>query len=63
LFPLDLKKVIFVDADQVVRADLAELRDLDLHGMLFCETRSKRSVEVYRGNRLDPLPDVTDLIN
>ena len=32
LFPLDLKKVIFVDADQVVRADLAELRDLDLHG-------------------------------
>ncbi len=33
LFPLDLKKVIFVDADQVVRADLAELRDLDLHGM------------------------------
>lgn len=34
LFPLDLKKVIFVDADQVVRADLAELRDLDLHGKL-----------------------------
>ena len=32
LFPLDLKKVIFVDADQVVRADMAELRDLDLHG-------------------------------
>ena len=25
LFPLDLKKVIFVDADQVVRADMAEL--------------------------------------
>ena len=35
LFPLDLKKVIFVDADQVVRADLAELRDIDLHGILF----------------------------
>ena len=32
LFPLDLKKVIFVDADQVVRADMAELRDLNLHG-------------------------------
>jgi UDP-glucose:glycoprotein glucosyltransferase len=35
LFPLDVKKVIFVDADQIVRADLAELRDLDLHGMSF----------------------------
>lgn len=33
LFPLDLKKVIFVDADQIVRADMAELRDLDLHGI------------------------------
>ncbi|PPQ81692.1 hypothetical protein CVT26_007456 [Gymnopilus dilepis] len=32
LFPLDLKKVIFVDADQIVRADLKELVDLDLHG-------------------------------
>ncbi|KAF7345254.1 hypothetical protein MSAN_01902000 [Mycena sanguinolenta] len=32
LFPMDLKKVIFVDADQIVRADLKELIDLDLHG-------------------------------
>lgn len=32
LFPMDLKKVIFVDADQVVRADLKELVDLDLRG-------------------------------
>jgi UDP-glucose:glycoprotein glucosyltransferase len=32
LFPMDLKKVIFVDADQIVRADLQELVDLDLHG-------------------------------
>lgn len=32
LFPMDLKKVIFVDADQIVRADLKELVDLDLHG-------------------------------
>ncbi|KAF8633145.1 hypothetical protein AX17_004646 [Amanita inopinata Kibby_2008] len=31
LFPMDLKKVIFVDADQIVRADLKELVDLDLH--------------------------------
>ncbi|KAH9848797.1 glycosyltransferase family 24 protein [Lenzites betulinus] len=32
LFPMDLKKVIFVDADQIVRADLQELVDLDLRG-------------------------------
>lgn len=32
LFPMDLKKVIFVDADQIVRADLKELVDLNLHG-------------------------------
>ncbi|KAG1823651.1 glycosyltransferase family 24 protein [Suillus subaureus] len=32
LFPMDLNKVIFVDADQIVRADLQELVDLDLHG-------------------------------
>ncbi|KAF4618673.1 hypothetical protein D9613_009850 [Agrocybe pediades] len=32
LFPMDLKKVIFVDADQIVRADLKELVDLDLQG-------------------------------
>ncbi len=29
---MDLKKVIFVDADQIVRADLKELVELDLHG-------------------------------
>ncbi|KAF7297231.1 hypothetical protein MIND_00956200 [Mycena indigotica] len=32
LFPMDLKKVIFVDADQIVRADLKELIEIDLHG-------------------------------
>lgn len=32
LFPLDLSKVIFVDADQIVRADLKELVDTDLQG-------------------------------
>ncbi|RZF43620.1 hypothetical protein LSTR_LSTR010879 [Laodelphax striatellus] len=32
LFPLDVKKIIFVDADQVVRADMKELVDLDLGG-------------------------------
>ncbi|GJN89390.1 hypothetical protein Rhopal_002370-T1 [Rhodotorula paludigena] len=32
LFPLELDRVIFVDSDQIVRADLKELADLDLHG-------------------------------
>lgn len=32
LFPLELKKVIFVDADQIVRADMAELWNMDLKG-------------------------------
>jgi UDP-glucose:glycoprotein glucosyltransferase len=32
LFPLDLKKVIFCDSDQVIRADLQELWDMDLQG-------------------------------
>lgn len=32
LFPLDVKKIIYVDADQVVRGDLRELRDMDLKG-------------------------------
>ncbi len=29
---MDLKRVIFVDADQIVRADLQELVDIDLQG-------------------------------
>ncbi len=32
LFPLNLKKIIYVDADQVVRGDLKELWDMDLKG-------------------------------
>lgn len=45
LFPLDVKKIIFVDADQVVRADLTDLRDLDLGGAPygyppFCDSRT-----------------------
>ncbi|KAF8888622.1 UDP-glucose:glycoprotein glucosyltransferase-domain-containing protein [Infundibulicybe gibba] len=38
LFPMDLKKVIFVDADQIVRADLQELVDLDIHGAPYAYT-------------------------
>jgi len=46
LFPLDIDKVIYVDADQVVRADLAELWDMDLEGAPygytpFCTSRKE----------------------
>ncbi|KAF5269322.1 hypothetical protein FQR65_LT02624 [Abscondita terminalis] len=46
LFPLDVKKIIFVDADQVVRADLKELQQLDLGGAPygytpFCDSRKE----------------------
>ncbi|KAJ9453171.1 UDP-glucose:glycoprotein glucosyltransferase [Diplonema papillatum] len=32
LFPLDVEKIIFVDADQIVRSDLHELYNLDIDG-------------------------------
>ena len=32
LFPLTLRRVIFVDADQVVRTDMKQLMDMDLRG-------------------------------
>lgn len=32
LFPLNVKKIIYVDADQVIRGDLKELWDMDLEG-------------------------------
>jgi UDP-glucose:glycoprotein glucosyltransferase len=46
LFPLNVKKIIFVDADQTVRADLQELVDLDLEGAPygytpFCNSRKE----------------------
>ena len=31
LFPLNVRKVIFCDSDQVVRGDMAELWNMDLH--------------------------------
>ncbi|RWS27572.1 UDP-glucose:glycoprotein glucosyltransferase 1-like protein [Leptotrombidium deliense] len=51
LFPLHVKKIIFVDADQVVRTDLAELRELDLEGAPygytpFCDSR--KEMDGYR---------------
>ncbi|XP_003409692.1 UDP-glucose:glycoprotein glucosyltransferase 2 [Loxodonta africana] len=46
LFPLAVNKIIFVDADQIVRHDLRELRDLDLGGAPygytpFCDSRTE----------------------
>ena len=38
LFPLHLQRVIFVDADQVVRADLHTLYSMDLHGAPAAQT-------------------------
>jgi UDP-glucose:glycoprotein glucosyltransferase len=51
LFPLSLDKVIFVDADQVVRSDLKELVDMDLKGAPygytpFCDSR--KEIEGFR---------------
>ncbi|KAJ2379417.1 killer toxin resistant protein [Coemansia sp. RSA 2607] len=51
LFPLSLDRVIFVDADQIVRADLQELADMDLQGapygyVPFCNDRE--DIEGYR---------------
>ncbi|KAI8322672.1 hypothetical protein GQ54DRAFT_297267 [Martensiomyces pterosporus] len=51
LFPLNLDRVIFVDADQIVRADLQELADMDLQGapygyVPFCDDR--KEIEGYR---------------
>uniref|UniRef100_A0A182RZF1 UDP-glucose:glycoprotein glucosyltransferase n=1 Tax=Anopheles funestus TaxID=62324 RepID=A0A182RZF1_ANOFN len=46
LFPLDVKKIIFVDADQIVRADMKELNDFELGGAPygytpFCDSRQE----------------------
>ncbi|KIX00898.1 uncharacterized protein Z518_09963 [Rhinocladiella mackenziei CBS 650.93] len=46
LFPLDLDKVIFVDADQIVRADMMELNKVDLKGAPYgftpmCDSRTE----------------------
>lgn len=38
LFPLGVKKIIYVDADQVVRGDLKELWDMDLQGAPYAYT-------------------------
>ncbi|KAM4046531.1 UDP-glucose:glycoprotein glucosyltransferase 2 [Anomaloglossus baeobatrachus] len=51
LFPLAVDKIIFVDADQIVRTDLKQLRDYDLGGAPygytpFCDSR--KEMDGYR---------------
>ena len=49
LFPLDVKKIIYVDADQVIRGDLKELWDMDLHGAPYGYTPMCSSRETTLG--------------
>ncbi|CAE6344291.1 unnamed protein product [Rhizoctonia solani] len=51
LFPMDLKKVIFVDADQIVRTDLKELVDLDIQGAPYAYTPMGDDNEAMEGFR------------
>ncbi|XP_045817511.1 UDP-glucose:glycoprotein glucosyltransferase-like isoform X2 [Trifolium pratense] len=51
IFPLSLEKVIFVDADQIVRTDMGELYDMNLKGRPlaytpFCD--NNREMDGYR---------------
>ena len=48
---MDLKKVIFVDADQIVRTDLKELVDLDLQGAPYGYTPMGDDNEAMEGFR------------
>jgi len=38
MFPINLKRVIYIDADQVVRGDVKELADMDLNGAPYAYT-------------------------
>jgi len=49
LFPLSVKKIIYVDADQVVRGDLKELWDMDLEGAPYGYTPMCSSREATLG--------------
>ncbi|XP_005180667.1 UDP-glucose:glycoprotein glucosyltransferase [Musca domestica] len=51
LFPLSVRKIIFVDADAIVRADLRELYDMDLGGAPYAYTPfcdSRKEMEGFR---------------
>jgi len=49
LFPLDVNKIVYVDADQVVRGDMKELVALDLEGAPYGYTPMCSSREETRG--------------
>jgi len=49
LFPLDVKKIIYVDADQVIRGDLRELWNMDLEGAPYGYTPMCSSNEATLG--------------
>ncbi|GAA5951905.1 hypothetical protein JCM21900_004180 [Sporobolomyces salmonicolor] len=51
LFPLELDRVIFVDSDQIVRADLKELIDLDLQGAPYAYAPMGNDREETKGFR------------
>ncbi|GAA5982339.1 hypothetical protein JCM5350_006149 [Sporobolomyces pararoseus] len=51
LFPLELDRVIFVDSDQIVRADLKELIDLDLEGAPYAYAPMGNDREETKGFR------------
>ncbi|GAA6009058.1 hypothetical protein JCM11491_005730 [Sporobolomyces phaffii] len=51
LFPLELDRVIFVDSDQIVRADLKELIDLDLEGAPYAYAPMGNDREETKGYR------------
>ena len=51
LFPLDVPRIIFLDADLVLRADVAELWEMDLQGKAYGYTPMGNSNEMTMGFR------------
>jgi hypothetical protein len=51
LFPLSVPKIIYIDSDQVVRADVQELWNMDLKGKPYAYTPfcdNKKEIEGFR---------------
>ena len=51
LFPLSLKRVIYIDADQVVRTNMRELMEMDFHGAPYAFTpmcNNREETEPFR---------------
>ena len=51
LFPPEVQRITFVDADQVMRADVAELHDMDLQGAPYAYTPFCNDYEPMEGFR------------